>query len=73
MAALAAASQHQRVVMVERFRMPRYKTCGGGLIGVSMKNAAQGDHSARPGRSNLLYLFSAWPVRKDQDVKRAAY
>jgi geranylgeranyl reductase family protein len=37
MAALAAASQHQRVVIVERFRLPRYKTCGGGLIGVSMK------------------------------------
>lgn len=36
MAALAAASQHKRVVILERFRLPRYKTCGGGLIGISM-------------------------------------
>ncbi len=42
MAALAAASQHLRVVLVERFRMPRYKTCGGGLIGVSMKMLPSG-------------------------------
>src|SRR5467141_2750088 len=36
MAALAAASQGKRVVILERFRIPRYKTCAGGLIGVSM-------------------------------------
>jgi flavin-dependent dehydrogenase len=27
MAALAAASQRKRVVILERFRIPRYKTC----------------------------------------------
>ena len=36
MAALAAASQGKRVVILERFRIPRYKTCAGGLIGASM-------------------------------------
>jgi geranylgeranyl reductase family protein len=36
MAALAAASQRKRVVILERFRIPRYKTCAGGLIGASM-------------------------------------
>lgn len=36
MAALSAASRHKRVVILERFRIPRYKTCAGGLIGASM-------------------------------------
>jgi geranylgeranyl reductase family protein len=36
MAALAAASQCERVVILERFRIPRYKTCAGGLVGASM-------------------------------------
>lgn len=36
-AALVAASGEKRVIILERFRIPRYKTCGGGLIGVSMK------------------------------------
>lgn len=36
MAALAAASQGKRVVILERFRIPRHKTCAGGLIGASM-------------------------------------
>ena len=37
MAAHAAASQGKRVVILERFRIPRYKTCAGGLIGASLK------------------------------------
>jgi geranylgeranyl reductase family protein len=37
MAAYAAASQGKRVVILERFHIPRYKTCAGGLIGASMK------------------------------------
>jgi geranylgeranyl reductase family protein len=36
MAALAAAAQGKRVVILERFRIPRYKTCAGGLVGASM-------------------------------------
>ncbi len=34
-AAHAAATAGRRVLLVERARMPRYKTCGGGIIGVS--------------------------------------
>lgn len=37
MAAHAAASRGKRVVILERFRIPRYKTCAGGLIGASLK------------------------------------
>jgi geranylgeranyl reductase family protein len=36
-AALAAASKGKRVIILERFSIPRYKTCGGGLIGASVK------------------------------------
>jgi len=37
MAALAAASRQQKVVVLERFRIPRHKTCAGGLLGASMR------------------------------------
>ena len=42
MAALAAASQDKRVVILERFRIPRYKTCAGGLISLSMNMIPDG-------------------------------
>jgi geranylgeranyl reductase family protein len=42
MAALAAASRNKRVVILERFRIPRYKTCAGGLIGASMSMIPEG-------------------------------
>jgi geranylgeranyl reductase family protein len=42
MAALAAASRNQRVVILERFGIPRYKTCAGGLIGASMNMIPEG-------------------------------
>jgi geranylgeranyl reductase family protein len=42
MAALAAASRNKRVIILERFRIPRYKTCGGGLIGASMNMIPEG-------------------------------
>jgi geranylgeranyl reductase family protein len=34
-AAHAAATAGRRVLLVERARMPRYKTCGGGIVGFS--------------------------------------
>ena len=37
MAAHAAAAQGKRVVILERFHIPRYKTCAGGLIGASLR------------------------------------
>lgn len=42
MAAHAAASLGKRVVILERFRIPRYKTCAGGLIGASLKALPEG-------------------------------
>jgi geranylgeranyl reductase family protein len=35
-AALAAAAAGRRVLLLERASIPRYKTCGGGLIGASL-------------------------------------
>jgi geranylgeranyl reductase family protein len=35
-AALAAARRGARTVLLERAQLPRYKTCGGGLIGLSL-------------------------------------
>src|SRR4051812_50143503 len=35
-AALAAAERRAETLLVDRARFPRYKTCGGGLIGPSM-------------------------------------
>ena len=40
-AALAAAAAGARVVVIERAEHPRYKTCGGGLIGASLQAAGQ--------------------------------
>jgi geranylgeranyl reductase family protein len=40
-AAYRAASAGARTVVLERARHPRYKTCGGGLIGVSRRIAAE--------------------------------
>ncbi len=40
-AALAAAAAGARVAVIERAEHPRYKTCGGGLIGTSLRAAGQ--------------------------------
>lgn len=40
-AAHAAASAGARVIVLERAEHPRYKTCGGGLIGISMRLSAE--------------------------------
>ncbi|HEY6493619.1 MAG TPA: geranylgeranyl reductase family protein [Trebonia sp.] len=42
MAAHAAAARGKRVVILERFPIPRYKTCAGGLIGASIKALPEG-------------------------------
>ena len=40
-AALAAAAAGARTLVIERAEHPRYKTCGGGLIGTSLAAAAR--------------------------------
>jgi flavin-dependent dehydrogenase len=42
MAALAAASRGMRVVLLERFALPRYKTCAGGLVGAALRALPDG-------------------------------
>jgi geranylgeranyl reductase family protein len=41
-AAYAAASRGARTLVLERARHPRYKTCGGGLLGVSLRTLPAG-------------------------------
>jgi len=50
-AALAAAAGGARTVVLERAEHPRYKTCGGGLIGTSL--AVAGDRIAVPARDQI--------------------
>ena len=50
-AALAAAGAGARTVVVERAAHPRYKTCGGGLIGASL--AAAGGQVQVPARDTV--------------------
>jgi geranylgeranyl reductase family protein len=50
-AARTAARAGARTVVLERFRHPRYKTCGGGLIGVSL--AAVAGHIDVPVRDHV--------------------
>lgn len=50
-AAAAAAAAGARTVVLERARHPRYKTCGGGLIGASL--AATGGQVAVPARDHI--------------------
>lgn len=50
-AAAAAAAAGARTVVLERAEHPRYKTCGGGLIGASL--AAVGDQFPLPARDRI--------------------
>jgi len=50
-AAVAAAAGGARTVVLERAEHPRYKTCGGGLIGASL--AVAGGHIAVPARDQI--------------------
>lgn len=50
-AATAAAAAGARTVVLERAEHPRYKTCGGGLIGASL--AAVGDQFPLPVRDHI--------------------
>ena len=42
MAALAAAEAGARTLLVERSELPRYKLCGGGLVGASLRSLPAG-------------------------------
>ena len=64
MAALAAASQGKRVVILERFCIPRYKTCAGGLIGVSMNSLPAGfTPPVQATATSFTFSLRGWPER----------
>jgi len=64
MAALAAASRGKRVVIVERSRIPRHKTCAGGLIGVSMNALPAGfTPSIQATAKSFTFSLGGWPEK----------
>jgi geranylgeranyl reductase family protein len=64
MAALAAASLCERVVILERFRIPRYKTCAGGLVGASVNALPAGfDPPVRAAATSFTFSLRGWPER----------
>ncbi|HEY5353906.1 MAG TPA: geranylgeranyl reductase family protein [Streptosporangiaceae bacterium] len=62
-AALAAAAAGARTVVIERAEHPRYKTCGGGLIGTSL--AAAGRHVQVPARDTIHTITAALNGRRE--------
>ncbi len=80
MAAHAAAAQGKRVVILERFHIPRYKTCAGGLIGASLRALPAGfappvqvsattftfSVRGRPGKSKAAKIPLLSLVRRDE-------
>jgi geranylgeranyl reductase family protein len=61
-AAIAAAAAGARTVLLERAALPRYKTCGGGLIGVSRAALRAAIGTALPG----------WPTVEPRDTTTSA-
>ena len=53
-AALAAAKAGKRVVLLERASLPRYKTCGGGLVGMSINALPSGIQLPLSARINMF-------------------
>jgi geranylgeranyl reductase family protein len=80
MAAHAAAAQGKRVVILERFHIPRYKTCAGGLIGASLRALPAGfappvqvsattitfSMRGRPGKTKAAKIPLLSLVRRDE-------
>ncbi len=61
-AALAAAAAGARTVVIERAEHPRYKTCGGGLVGTSL--VAAGQHMHVPARDRIHAITAALNGRR---------
>jgi geranylgeranyl reductase family protein len=62
-AALAAAGAGARTVVIERAEHPRYKTCGGGLIGTSLTVAAR--HMQVPARDRIHAMTATLNGRRE--------
>jgi geranylgeranyl reductase family protein len=62
-AARAAAAAGARTIVVERATHPRYKTCGGGLIGASL--AAAGGQAGVPARDQIRTITATLDGRRE--------
>jgi geranylgeranyl reductase family protein len=70
MAALAAASRGKRVVILERSRIPRHKTCAGGLVGVSMNSLPAGfTPPVQATAKSFTFCLRGWPERTKTSSK----
>ena len=69
-AARVAAERGARVLLLDSARFPRYKTCGGGLIGMSLSNlpAAAADTIERRVDEVVFTLRGSHPVRVARDA-----
>jgi geranylgeranyl reductase family protein len=61
-AARVAAEAGARTLVLERAALPRYKTCGGGLIGTSLRSVA--DHVDVPARDHIQHTVFTWNGRR---------
>ncbi|NHC16066.1 geranylgeranyl reductase family protein [Motilibacter sp. E257] len=64
MAAWAAASAGARVVLLERSTLPRYKTCGGGITGTSLRSLPPG--LRLPARDTITEVTFAHDGRRER-------
>jgi geranylgeranyl reductase family protein len=62
-AALAAAGAGARTIVIERAEHPRYKTCGGGLVGTSLALAAR--HMQVPARDRIHAITATLNGRRE--------
>lgn len=69
-AALAAARAGARTVVIERAEHPRYKTCGGGLIGTSLAVASR--HVQIPARDRIHVITATLNGRREFTRRAAA-
>lgn len=66
-AAAASAAAGARTLVLERAEHPRYKTCGGGLIGASL--AAVGGQISLPARDHITSV--TFTLRGDRELTRS--
>jgi geranylgeranyl reductase family protein len=66
-AARVAAAAGRRVIILERFALPRYKTCGGGLIDRSLR--AIPPHVTLPVKAQAAALTFTWHGRLERTRK----
>lgn len=72
-AALHLAQNGRRVALIERETLPRYKTCGGGVVGRAFKNLPKGvtipvEHACASAEAGFLESGMRFRVRRDAPI-----